>query len=98
MPWLAAIFGNMLLGIAGSLVAQVLVGLGVGVVTYTGTDMAVTWLKTSAVAAFQGLPGEVIGMLSLMKVGSCISMVFSALVVRMTISGIASGSKSFVKK
>lgn len=98
MPWLAAIFGNMLLGIAGSLVAQVLVGLGVGVVTYTGTDLAITWLRANAVVAFQGLPSEVVGMLALMKVGSCIAMVFSALVIRMTISGISNGSKSFVKK
>ena len=98
MIWLAAIFGNMLLAIAGSLVAQVLVGLGVGVVTYAGTDVAIGWLKSSAVTALLGLPGEVVGMLSLMKVGSCIAMVFSALLIRMTISGIASGAKSFSKK
>ncbi len=98
MAWLVALFGNMLLSIAGSLVAQALIGLGVGVVTYTGTDAAITWLKTNAVAAFQGLPAEVVGMLALMKVGSCIAMVFSALVIRMTISGISNGSKSFVKK
>jgi len=99
MPWLAAIFGNMLLSIAGSLVAQVLVGLGVGVVTYTGTDMAIGWLKTNAITAFQGLPSEVIGMLALMKVGSCVAMVFSAMVMRMTLQGVAGGaSKAFVKK
>lgn len=98
MPWLAAIFGNMLLAIAGSLVGQVLVGLGVGVATYAGTDATITWLKNGAVTALLGLPSEVVGMLALMKVGSCIAMVFSAMVIRMTISGIASGAKSFVKK
>lgn len=98
MPWIASIIGNMLLGIAGSLAAQVLVGLGVGVVTYMGVDTAIGWLKTSAVTAFLGLPSQVVGMLSLMKVGSCVSMVFSALLIRITLSGIASGSKQFVKK
>lgn len=98
MFWLVPLIGNMLLAIAGSLVAQMLIGLGVGVVTYAGTDAAITWLKTSAVTAFLGLPAEVVGMLALMKVGSCIAMVFSALLIRMTISGIANGAKSFVKK
>lgn len=99
MPWLAAIIGNMLLSIAGSLVAQVLVGLGVGVVTYTGADMAIGWLKTNAITAFQGLPAEIVGMLALMKVGSCVAMVFSAMVMRMTLQGLTSGaSKAFVKK
>lgn len=99
MPWIVGLFGNMLLGIAGSLVAQVLVGLGVGVVTYTGTDMVITWLRTNAITAFQGLPAEVVGMLALMKVGTCIAIIFSAMVMRMTLSGIAGGaSKAFVKK
>jgi hypothetical protein len=98
MPWLAAIFGNMLLSIAGSLVAQVLVGLGVGVVTYNGVDTAISFLKTNVVTAFTALPSEVVGILSLMQVGSCISMVFSAMVMRMTLQGVASGSKQFVKK
>lgn len=98
MPWLAAIFGNMLLAIAGSLVAQVLVALGVGVVTYTGVDLAISFLKTNAVTAILGLPPQVVGLLALMQVGSCISMVFSAMVMRMTLNGVAAGSKSFVKK
>lgn len=98
MPWIAAIFGNMLLAIAGSIAAQILVGLGVGVVTYLGVDTAIGWLKTGAVSALLGLPPEIVGMLSLMKVGSCVSMVFSALVIRISLSGIASGSKQFVKK
>jgi hypothetical protein len=50
------------------------------------------------VTAFTALPSEVVGILSLMQVGSCISMVFSAMVMRMTLQGVASGSKQFVKK
>ena len=98
MPYIAAIIGNMLLAIAGSIAAQVMVGLGIGVVTYLGVDTAIGWLKSGAVSALLGLPGEVVGMLALMKVGSCVSMVFSALAIRITLSGISSGSKHFVKK
>ncbi len=98
MVWLAALFGNMLLQIAGSLFATVLVAGGIGVATYTGSEMAITFLKGNAVNAFLNLPASVVGMLSLMQVGSCISMVFSAMVMRMTINGITNVSKSFVKK
>lgn len=98
MQWIVALIGNMLLSIAGSLAAKALIGLGIGIATYAGTDSAISWLKTNAVSAFQGLPAEVVGMLALMKVGSCIAMIFSAMVVRATISGITNGSKSFVKK
>lgn len=99
MSWIVSQIGNMLLLIAGDLFVRFLVGAGVGVVTYTGTDLVITWLKNNAVTAFQGLPAEIVGMLALMKVGSCIAMVFSAMVMRMTLQGLTSGSsKAFVKK
>nr|WP_315489898.1 DUF2523 domain-containing protein [uncultured Rhodoferax sp.] len=98
MAFLIPLIGNMLLAIAGSIALQIFVGLGIGVVTYAGIDTAIGWLKAGAVSALLGLPPEIVGMLSLMKVGSCVSMVFSALAIRITLSGIATGSKQFVKK
>lgn len=98
MAWIAGIIGNMLLSIAGSFVLQMFVGLGIGVVTYLGTDATISWLKSGAVTALLGLPSEIVGMLALMQVGRCIAMVFSAIAIRMTISGIASGAKTFAKK
>lgn len=88
-------FGAWLVGAfiaaAPTLVGQVLVGLGIAAVTYTGINTSIDWLKTSAVVALMGLPPEVVGMLSLMKVGSCISMIFSALLIRLALTGMTSG-------
>jgi hypothetical protein len=90
MPLLAQ-FGSWLLGgllsIIPSLVGKALISLGIGVVTYSGLSASLDWLKSSFITAASGLPPEVVGMLSLMKVGSCVSMIFSAMAIRMVILG-----------
>lgn len=81
-----------LLNLAGSLAGKVLIGLGISVITYTGISSSIDWLKTGVVSSLSGLPSSVIGMLSLMHVGSCVSMIFSAVVVKYTLAGLASGT------
>ena len=99
MQWLAAAIGGVFLNITASLVGRVLVALGLGVASYTGFSGSISWLKSSAVTALLSLPPDVVGMLSLMRVGSCISMVFSALLVRLALQGMQSDTvKSWVKK
>lgn len=99
MPaFIAALLGG-LVNIAGTIAGQVLIGLGISVVTYSGVDTTINWLKSGAVAALGGLPAEVIGILGLMQVGVCISMVFSAMAVRLTLNGLTSGTfKRWVNK
>lgn len=92
MPLFVSFLLGGLLNLAGSLAGKVLIGLGISVVTYTGISSSIDWLKTGAVNAFMGLPANVVGMLSLMHVGSCVSMVFSAVVVKYTLAGLASGT------
>ena len=99
MPWLGALIGGALLNIAGSLVGRVLLALGLGVVSYTGVNASMTWAKNNAVASLLQLPPAVVGVLSLLGVGSCISMVFSAMLIRFTLQGMQSDTvKSWVKK
>jgi hypothetical protein len=99
MPWLGSLIAGALLNIAGSLVSRVLTALGLGVIAYTGINSSLTWLKTNAFDSLLALPPDVVGVLSLLKVGSCISMVFSAMLIRMTLQGMQSDTvKSWVKK
>lgn len=88
MPWLVGALLSGLLQITGSLVGRVLVSLGVGLVTYTGISSSITWLKTSAISAAVGLGPDVVGMLSVMRVGQCISIIFSAMAARLLIQGL----------
>lgn len=88
MPvFISAILGG-LIQITGSLVGRVLVALGLSTVTYSGMSTSLTWLKAQAVTAALGLPPDVIGMLSVMKVGTSISIIFSAMLARMVITGL----------
>lgn len=90
MPAFIAMIGGMLLQVVGSLAGRVLIALGVGVVTYTGMSATLDWVKMQALASISLLPPEVVGMLSVMKVGVCISIVTSAIAARALIDGIGS--------
>jgi len=96
MWWMALLGG--LINIAGSLVGKVFLGLGLSVVTYTGLSSSIDFLKNGFVSSVSGLPVEVVGMLSLMKVGSCVSMVLSAITVKLMLDGLQSDTlKKWVK-
>lgn len=88
MPVIAAALLGGLMNIAGSLVGRVLIALGLSVVTYQGVDTVLGKLKSDAVAALMGLPPELLGILGYMKVGVCISIIASAVAVRMGLSGL----------
>lgn len=95
----ARVFWGLLLTILGDVVFKVLAALGIGLVTYTGVSATMGAFKNSAVTAFLALPQDVVAMLSLMKVGTCISMVVSAIGMRLVFNGMNSDTvKRWVKK
>ncbi len=99
MPVFIAAIGGMLLNLVGSLVGRVLLALGLSVVTYTGVDASLTWLKDQAVLSAAALPAELLGLLVFLKVGECISVITSAVAVRMLWQGLSGGSlKSWILK
>ena len=99
MPMFIASLLGGLINIAGTLAGQVLIALGISVVTYTGVDTTLTFLKDGALSSIQALPAGVPALLSYMKVGVCISILSSAMVARMTLTGLTSGAfKRWVHK
>lgn len=98
MPTFIAAIGGMLLRGMPSFVGQVLLSLGIGIVTYTGVDMTLERLKSDAVTALLGLPPQVVSLLSYMKVGVAISIVTSALAIRLGVSATNGAIKRFVKR
>jgi len=91
MPALVAWLLGGLLTIAGNLAVRVLLSLGIGWLTYQGVDVTLTWVKAQAVAAFTGLPPVALGLIGMLKVGQCISILFSALLMRLTLNGLSAG-------
>lgn len=90
MPaFLAALLGG-LINIASTLTGRVLVALGLGVASYTGLAASLGWLKTQAVASLNGLPVQLVQLISYLGVGQCISIISSAVLVRAAINGLQS--------
>jgi len=67
-----------LLTIAGSMVGRVLLALGMGYVTYSGFDVAITWLFDSIKTNMSAMPADVVAFLAYMWVDKAIGLVFSA--------------------
>lgn len=88
MPAVLLALGSLLLQLVGSMAGRALVALGIGVVSYTGLNTTMGWIKSQAVIAFLGLGPQVVGMLGLLKVGVCINIIFSALLIRAVINGV----------
>jgi len=92
MPvFIAALLGG-LLQIAASLVGRVLIALGIGVVTYTGAQAVLDVLKAAIIANLQAA-GPLIPWLALAKVDVAISIILSAVGIRLVLQGLsAAGS------
>jgi hypothetical protein len=96
---IASAIAGALLNIVASLAGRVLVGLGIAVASYAGLDTGLAFLRDSAFQNLDSLPANVLGLLGVLKVGTCISIVASAYVVRLTLSGLTSGTvKHWIKK
>lgn len=101
MPvWIAALIGG-LVQVALSTVGRVLVGLGIGVVTYSGVSIALDEAKTRAFAYMDQASnfaqiGQFMGML---QIGTCFNILFSALTIRLVLHGLTGDTvKKWVTK
>jgi hypothetical protein len=92
MPiFLAAILGALSQA-AGSLVGRVLVSLGIGYASFTGINSLLTGVQTFALAQINSLPSDAIIIAGRMRVGVAISMIFSAMLMRLTLNGLQSAA------
>jgi hypothetical protein len=72
--------------------ADILVSLGIGIATFTGVESSLGWLKTEFLNQFSGLPSQMVSVLSYMKVGVALNILFSASIMRLTLKGMTSGA------
>ena len=89
--FLAALIGALIQA-AGSLVGRVLLSLGIGYVAYSGIDTSIEFAKSFVVSQITATGAQTVAAASAMKVGTCISILTSALVARMTLAGMTSGT------
>lgn len=92
MPAFIAMLLGGLIEVVGTIVGKVLLSLGIGYATFTGIDASMTWAKNQFLSGIAGLPADAVSMAATLKLGVCVSMLLSALTIRLTLMGLASGT------
>lgn len=96
--WYAALIGA-LLQVVGSFIGKALIALGVGVVAYKGLDLSLVWAKSQFFSSARGLPAQAVQVMGVLRIDTCVNMLFSALTMRLTFKGMTAGvMKSFTLK
>lgn len=91
LPIIAA--GALTSAIVVPLVIKVMVGLGVGFITYTGVTLILDQALSFVIGQFSDLPGTVAQLLAMANVDRYVTMIFSAYSARLVLSGLnASGA------
>jgi len=99
MPAIIAAIGGMLITIAGSIVGRVLMALGLSITTYIGVSTTLDWLEGKMLDALDGTPEKILSLLAFMKVGMCLNIIVTAIMVRSVMKGVTGDSlKKWVLK
>lgn len=92
MPlFLASLWGG-LISVLGTVVGRVLLSLGIGYASFTAVDTSIAFAKAQFLTGLAGLPATALGIMAVLKIGTCVSMLTSALLMRLTLGGMAAGT------
>lgn len=92
MPMLlSAMWGGFLM-ILGSAVTQVLIAISFGSVTFVGVKIAMTFFEAGITERLGALPAELLGVMGVLGVGNAISILISAVTIRMVLAGLNASS------
>jgi hypothetical protein len=92
-----ALVGALAMAMA-SLIGRALLALGISYITFTGMDVLLSGLNDSINSNLGSLPGELISWLGILQVQTSISILASALAIRMSFKAIGGAMKKMVRK
>lgn len=97
-----ALFISALLGALatamGSLAGRAMIALGIGFVTYKGIDLAIDSLKAQVVTSIRGVPGDALSLIGYLWLDKALTVVFSGIVVVLSMKAIGGSVKKVVLK
>lgn len=88
--FISALIGALITA-AGSLVGRVLLSLGIGAIAFTGIDASINWARDLALDHLSSTGGNTLRVISTLKIGTCFSIVSSALAARLLLNGLTGG-------
>jgi len=90
LPAIAGALGGVFLSLVAGFVGRVLASLGVSLVSFYGITRALDFLKELIDSSLSGLPAEMLAVMSMLKIGLVLSMLFSAFTGSMLLNGLKS--------
>lgn len=75
----------------GQGIAKVLLTLGVGFVAFQGADTLVQQNKDQVIQLLNLLPALAVQLIGVLKIGTCLNIMFSAMLMRLSLFGINEG-------
>lgn len=93
--WLPALMGA-LAGVMASLVGRVVLSLGIGFVIYSGISIAFLAMQTAAINELKGIGGDVAALIGYLWIDRAISVMFSAVLVSLSMRGLGSSVKKMI--
>lgn len=97
MPAIIAVLWGAFYSMIGTLVGRVLFSLGMGYVTYSGFDYMLDTIKNQVIANFSGAGPVILGVLYHAQVDRCISIIFSAVLIKLTLAGVNKANGTMTK-
>lgn len=97
MPAVIAVLWASFYSMIGTLVGRVLFSLGMGFFTYGGISIMLDQIKAQVIANFSGAGGVILGILATAKVDQCISILFSAVLIKFTLAGMNKANGTITK-
>ena len=99
MPIILAQLIGALVQATGSILGRVLIGLGLGFVSYVGFDALVSSITSQIDSLMSGFTGSTLAAWGgFFQIDKHVSMVLSAITVKVAIKGLQDGKKSLVRK
>ena len=98
MPILIPALIGALAAAMASLIGRAIIALGFGFVTYKGIDVALGMLKDAVISGVQGLPADALGLVGYLWLDKALTVVFSAVVVALSMRLLGGGLKKLVAK
>lgn len=80
-----------LIQVMGTFVGKALISLGIGYFAYKGIDASVGFAKSHFFQSLGGINATAVQIFGAMKGGQCVTMLFSALIARLTFKGMVGG-------
>jgi hypothetical protein len=90
MPTILGALIGALIQAAGSWVGSAMLALGISAASFVGIASLATSLKAQVFSAFAstGAPDSFVHLLGVLQVGTCVNILFSAYMVRLTLRGL----------